>query len=127
MNMRFCLAGIAAIALLLLTTACGQMDNPMESGDNMATTTTSDITSTTSDGVVTGGTTAAPTVSQDNATAIALDHAGLTADAVEGLRVEYEVDDGIPRYEIEFRQGATEYDYDIHAETGQILSYDKND
>ena len=64
-------------------------------------------------------------LSADEAKAIALKHAGLTADQVKGLRAEYDRDDGMPEYEVEFRVGNWEYDYEIHAETGKILSWDK--
>lgn len=64
-------------------------------------------------------------ISASDAKAIALKHAGLTADQVKGLRAEYDRDDGRPEYEVEFRVGNWEYDYEIHAETGKILSWDK--
>lgn len=63
----------------------------------------------------------------EEAQAIALAHAGFTADQVRRLRTEYEIDDGVPRFEVQFRQGRFEYDYEIHAETGAILSYDRDD
>lgn len=63
-------------------------------------------------------------ITQEEAETIALEHAGLTADQVTGLRTDYEVDDGVPEYEVEFHVERTEYDYTIHAETGKILSYD---
>ncbi len=65
----------------------------------------------------------------DNAKAkeIALAHAGATADTVTRFEIEYDFDDGIPSYEIEFIFGGAEYDYDVHAETGEILKAEKND
>lgn len=69
---------------------------------------------------------AAGKLTADEAKDIALNHAGLTEDQVTGLRTEYDVDDGIPEYEVEFRRGKTEYDYEIHAETGEIRSWDKD-
>lgn len=71
--------------------------------------------------------TAAALLTREEAQAIALEHAGLTADQVTRLRTEYEIDDGIPRYEVTFRQGRWEYDYEIHAKTGTILSYDRDE
>lgn len=62
----------------------------------------------------------------EEAEAAALAHAGLSREQVRFSRTEYEVDDGRPEYEIEFRAGNTEYDYTIHAETGQILSWDRD-
>ena len=69
----------------------------------------------------------AATTSREEAESIALEDAGFTPDQVTGLRTEYEVDDGIPRYEVRFRQGRWEYDYEINANNGQILSYDRDD
>lgn len=60
-----------------------------------------------------------------DAQAIALAHAGFTADAVTRLRTEYDFDDGVPEFEVEFRVGGVEYEYEIHAETGAILSWEK--
>lgn len=65
-------------------------------------------------------------ITREEAQAIALEHAGLTADQVQGLRAEYEFDDGIARYEVRFRQGRWEYDYEINAATGDIISYDRD-
>ena len=56
---------------------------------------------------------------------VALEHAGLTADQVTHLRCHYDADDPVPAYEVEFRQGDYEYDYNIHAVTGEILEQDR--
>lgn len=56
---------------------------------------------------------------------IALRHAGLSANDVRGLRVEFDYDDGRPEYDVDFRSGGYEYDYEIHAETGDIITWDK--
>jgi uncharacterized membrane protein YkoI len=55
---------------------------------------------------------------------IALAHAGVTESDVRFVRVRLEEDDGRQEYEIEFYRDTTEYDYDIDALTGTILSYD---
>lgn len=67
------------------------------------------------------------TLTKDEAKAIALKHAGFTADQVTGLRVQKDYDDGIPVYEVEFRVDRWEYDYEIHAESGKILDVDRDD
>ena len=64
-------------------------------------------------------------ISAAEAKSIALAHAGLTEAQVKGLRAEYDRDDGRPEYDVEFRVGSMEYEYEIHAETGKILSWDK--
>lgn len=62
----------------------------------------------------------------EEAEAIALEHAGLTADQVKNLRTERDYERGKPEYEVDFRQDRWEYDYRIDAETGNIISYDKD-
>ena len=55
---------------------------------------------------------------------IALQHAGLTNDQVSFLRTEYDIDDGIEKYDIEFNYNGREYDYEISVSNGDILSYE---
>ena len=64
-------------------------------------------------------------LTREQAEKIALDYLGLTADQVTRLHSEYEIDDGIPQFDVEFHQGDWEYEFEIHAENGRILSYDK--
>lgn len=66
-------------------------------------------------------------IAKAEAETIALEHAGFTSDEVTGLYTEYDVDNRIPKYEVQFYQDYWKYEYDIHAETGVILSYDKDD
>ena len=66
----------------------------------------------------------AAALTQTEAEEIALLQAGFKADQVTGLHSEFDVDDGIPEYEVEFFQDGWEYDYTIHADTGEVLSYD---
>lgn len=65
-------------------------------------------------------------ISEEAAWQIALEHAGLTRDQVTGSRIEFEYDDGRPEYKVEFYHDRTEYEYEIHAETGKILSYERD-
>ena len=71
--------------------------------------------------------TTAATLTREEAEAIALEHAGFTADQVTNLHTEYEIDNGVPQYEVDFHQGTWEYDYEINAETGAIMSFEKDD
>ena len=80
-------------------------------------------------GGASGGTAAAATtgaVDADGAKKIALDDAGLTEDQVSFVRTELDRDDGRTYYEIEFYATAdhAEYDYEIDASTGAIISQD---
>ena len=60
-------------------------------------------------------------ISADKAKAIAFGHAGVSAGQVRDLSVEYD-DDGI--YEIDFKVGNMEYDYEIGAVDGSIRKAD---
>ena len=53
-------------------------------------------------------------------------HAGVTEKDVTWPRVHMDYDDGWQVYEVEFRVGWTEYNYDIDAVTGQILGYESD-
>ena len=72
-------------------------------------------------------TTAAPVLSAEEAQNIALNHAGLAADQVTRLRAEYEIAHGIAQYDVEFHHDRWEYDYEINADTGEIISFEKDD
>ena len=55
---------------------------------------------------------------------IALDHAGVSAGQATFFRTQMDWEHGRQVYEVEFWSGNTEYDYEIDAVTGDILSYD---
>ncbi|MBQ3518364.1 MAG: PepSY domain-containing protein [Clostridia bacterium] len=65
-------------------------------------------------------------ITPEEAKRIALDHAGVSAEDAVFDRTERDYDNGIYHYEVEFRVGLIEYEYDIHAETGEILSFEKD-
>ena len=64
-------------------------------------------------------------LTREEALAIALNHAGLTQEEVTRVQIQRDREDGIWIYEIEFRAGRMEYEYEIHAETGKILQSEK--
>ena len=64
-------------------------------------------------------------LSKDQAIAVALNHAGLDRDQVEFDDIERDEDDGRIIWEIEFDAGSYEYEYEIDAETGNILDHEK--
>ena len=63
-------------------------------------------------------------ISKDTAKATALNHAGLTEADLKALRITLDYDDGRAVYDVEFLKDNAEYDYEIDATTGDILSYD---
>lgn len=60
----------------------------------------------------------------EKAKQIALNHAGLKAADVTFIKADTDYDDGRKVYDVEFYSGNKEYDYEIDAATGTILSYD---
>ena len=58
------------------------------------------------------------------AKSIALAHAGVSESAAYDMEVEPDDEDGVPVYEVSFKSGGMEYDYDIHAVTGEILKHE---
>ncbi len=61
----------------------------------------------------------------DEAQVIAMKHAGVTVTDIHDYESDFDYDDGTPVYEIEFNTDEKEYEYDIHAVTGEILKSDK--
>ena len=61
-------------------------------------------------------------IKKNQAIEIALNDSKLNLDDVIITKSCLDVDDGIQEYEIEFLKGNTEYDYDINAKTGEIIS-----
>jgi uncharacterized membrane protein YkoI len=63
-------------------------------------------------------------IGKDEAKVIALEDAALNEDEVTFIRTKLERDDGRTVYEVEFYSTDTEYDYEIDAYTGEIVSFD---
>ena len=74
----------------------------------------------------TAGASAGTAITAQQAQEIALNHTGLTADQVTLLRCALDREDGRQVYDVEFYNSASyiEYDYEIDASSGDILSYD---
>lgn len=63
-------------------------------------------------------------IGEEEARAAALAHAGLAETDVTFVRSHLDYDDGRQVYDVEFYAGGAEYDYEIDAETGSVLSFD---
>ena len=64
-------------------------------------------------------------ITAEQAKAVALSAAGFSASEVRGLKAEFDVDNGRAVYEVEFKKGIFEYDYDIDAVSGKVLKAEK--
>ncbi len=64
-------------------------------------------------------------ITTSKAKSIALKDAGVKEANVYDFEIEYDYEGGIPHYDVSFEVGGKDYEYDIHAETGKIISYQK--
>lgn len=88
--------------------------NPNQSNGNNGASENNNINETTS------------SITLDNAKTIALTDAGLDINHVKFIKEELDYDNHTLVYELEFIAGSTEYDYEISANTGEIISFDRN-
>ena len=65
-------------------------------------------------------------ISEEQAKEIALKHAEVTSDKISFVKVEMDVGNGTQKYDIEFYYNNVEYSYEIDANTGDILSYERD-
>ena len=72
----------------------------------------------------TAGKTSSDLLTEEDVWTIVLTHAGLTAEEISFPELELDREDGRQVYEIEFRAGTVEYDYEVDAVSGDILEYD---
>lgn len=85
------------------------------------------VTQETETGTTTGSqTTTTKKITKAKAKSIALKHAGVSASKATFVKAKLDYEDGRRVYEIEFYSGNTEYDYEILASNGKIISYDKD-
>ena len=62
----------------------------------------------------------------EKAKEIAMSHAGVSAGSVSFVKAKLDYEDGVKVYDIEFYSGNVEYDYEINAATGAIVSFDQD-
>ena len=62
----------------------------------------------------------------EKANEIAISHAGLSSGSVSFVKAKIDTEDGVKVYDIEFYSGNVEYDYEINAATGAIMSFDQD-
>lgn len=65
-------------------------------------------------------------ITEEQARAAALEHAGVAEADAQFLSVRLDYDDGRAEYDVEFLHGTEEYDYTIDALTGEVLSMDRD-
>ena len=116
------LIALTLIVVLALTVLAGCASKPADNTAPANNKTVNTSNPATADNTVTEK----RKLTEDEAIEIALEHAGFAKSDVSKLHAEYDYDDGVYKYEIDFRQGMYEYEYEIDALDGKIISYDKD-
>lgn len=92
-----------------------------------ASGTTTGTSSGTSTGSTSGTTSGSSSlISAEAAKSAALAHAGVSASNVYEFKCELDRDDGVTLYEVEFKSGGMEYEYEIDATTGAVLKAEQD-
>ena len=63
-------------------------------------------------------------IGRDKAIEAALSSVGIDRANASRIKAEYDTENGVIVYEVEFTAGGTEYEYDIDAVSGKIVSYE---
>ncbi len=79
----------------------------------------------TLDGVAASGNTASNYIGKEKALEIALAHAKLTKNQAKKIEIELDYERGVMIYDVEFESGSFEFEYEIHAESGEIVKSEK--
>lgn len=87
------------------------------------TTGTSGTTTGSTSGTTSGS---SSLISAEAAKSAALAHAGVSASNVYEFKCELDRDDGVTLYEVEFKSGGMEYEYEIDATTGAVLKAEQD-
>ena len=104
-------------------------DNSSNATDHTAQTGNNDSSGTSQAGVSQHATAGSSTmvnggITEQEAKNIAAGNAGVTEEQIQYITVKQDWDDGRARYEVEFTAAGVEYDYELDASDGRILSAD---
>ena len=104
-------------------------DNSSNATDHTSQTGSTDSNGTSQAGVSQHATAGSTTmvnggITEQEAKDIATGNAGVTEEQIQYITVKQDWDDGRARYEVEFTAAGVEYDYELDASDGRILSAD---
>ena len=106
------------------TGAVRSFDTEREHGTSSGSTSAGNASSgSTSSGSTSAGSTA--DIGAEAAKSAAFRHAGVSASEASRVKVERDRDNGVLLYEVEFRVGNYEYEYEISAATGEVLGHSR--
>ena len=100
--------------------------NTNKQNSNKSNTNTTNNKANNNQNTNTNSNTSSNKISADKAKKIALNHANLTSNQVSYIQVEADFDDYTPSYDVEFYYNNVEYSYEINANDGNIISFEKD-
>ena len=100
--------------------------NTNKQNSNKSNTNTTNNKANNNQNTNTNSNTSSNKISADKAKKIALNHANLTSNQVSYVQVEADFDDYTPSYDVEFYHNNVEYSYEINANNGNIISFEKD-
>ena len=141
MKRKILVSMITAAFLAVSITACGSSSTDSQSQTGAASQSGGTVVSTNSASGQTADSSAAVTpsvptqaaasqsgstseITEDQAKQIAFDHAQVKEEDLTNLKVKKDFDDGVSIYEVDFQAANNQYEYDIKAADGQILTTD---
>lgn len=141
MKSKILVSMITAAFLAVSITACGSSSTDSQSQTGAASQSGGTVVSTNSASGQTADSSAAVTpsvptqaaasqsgstseITEDQAKQIAFDHAQVKEEDLTNLKVKKDFDDGVSIYEVDFQAANKQYEYDIKAADGQILTTD---
>ena len=141
MKRKILVSMITAAFLAVSITACGSSSTDSQSQTGAASQSGGTVVSTNSASSQTADSSAAVTpsvptqaaasqsgstseITEDQAKQIAFDHAQVKEEDLTNLKVKKDFDDGVSIYEVDFQAANKQYEYDIKAADGQILTTD---
>ena len=111
------LVGLSINELHLLYTAQAPLEGQTSDGQQSSGTTNAAPITTS------GSASQSAYIGLEAAKQAALNHAGVSASQATFLEAEYDYDDGRMVYEVEFHVNGTEYEYEIDAQTGDVVKH----
>ncbi len=121
------------LALTVLCTAVLSMTACMVTNLDNAPKTPAAVATSTPGADITPDATAQPAnanepqfIGEERAEQIALEKAGISVADVKYININLDFDDGIWKYEVEFKKDRTEYEVDVNAIDGNILKWEED-
>lgn len=114
-----------AAALCALTLA-GCKDSKMMDDIGSGVSSAKDMVESATDKVTDGAKELVAAITGDQAKRKALEHAGFTEEQITDLDVDLDRDGMTLIFEVDFEKDGVEYDYDVNAMTGEIISADRH-